>query len=53
MKLKNSHCIKGKWIDCKPATPKEIKEQTKSNSNSNIFKYYLFMYLKIKLLHYK
>lgn len=33
MKLKNSHSIRGKWIDCKPATPKEAMEQNFNNDN--------------------
>jgi len=33
MKMKNSHCIRGKWIDCKPATPKEYMDQINSNNS--------------------
>jgi hypothetical protein len=37
MKMKNSHCIRGKWIDCKPATPKEYMDEIHSN-NSNLIR---------------
>jgi RNA recognition motif-containing protein len=51
MKMKNSHCIRGKWIDCKPATPKEFMDQINS-SNINIKKIFKNILLKNNIRNY-
>ncbi len=32
---KNSHCIRGKWIDCKPAFPRQRQKDEKKSEDDN------------------
>jgi len=49
MKMKNSHCIRGKWIDCKRASPKEYMDQITSENSKNII---LLFYLLYKIIFF-